>query len=83
MIKPPLAALAFALLTLAIMTGAASAQQQTLYDARGNVVGRSSTDSQGSTTFYDQSGRVSGRTSTTDNTTTVYDANGRKYTTSR
>jgi len=36
-----------ALLTLALMTGAASAQQRTFYDSRGNIVGRSATDSQG------------------------------------
>jgi hypothetical protein len=48
-----------ALLTLAMMTGAASAQlQRTFYDAGGNVVGRSSTDSQGSTTNYDARGTI-------------------------
>jgi len=31
-------------LTLALMTGAASAQQCTFYDSAGKVVGRSSTD---------------------------------------
>jgi len=36
-----------ALLTLALMTGAASAQQRTFYDSRGNIVGRSATESQG------------------------------------
>jgi YD repeat-containing protein len=66
-----------ALLTLALMTGAASAQQRTFYDARGNVVGRSSTDSQGSTTNYDARGKVISRESTSGNTTTIYDAGGR------
>jgi YD repeat-containing protein len=48
-----------ALLALAMMTTAASAQQQrTLYDAGGNVVGRSATDSSGTTTNYDARGRV-------------------------
>jgi len=43
---------------------AASAQlQRTFYDAGGNVVGRSSTDSQGSTTNYDARGNVTGRSS--------------------
>jgi hypothetical protein len=35
------------LLAFAMMTGAASAQQRTIYDSRGNVVGRSATDSSG------------------------------------
>ena len=46
---------------LAITTGAASAQQRTFYD----IVGRSSTDSQGTTTTYDARGRVISRESTT------------------
>jgi hypothetical protein len=37
-------------LALAMMTGAASAQQRTFYDARGNVVDRSATDSSGTIT---------------------------------
>jgi YD repeat-containing protein len=75
------------LLTLAMMTGAASAQlQRTFFDAGGNVVGRSSTDSQGSTTNYDARGNVTGRSSTSGNTTTVYDPAGRnvgRFTTNR
>ncbi len=66
-----------ALLTLAMMSGAASAQSRTFYDSRGNVVGRSSTDRQGATTFYDSRGRVTGRESISGNTTTIYDASGR------
>jgi YD repeat-containing protein len=46
------------LLTLAILTDAASAQQRTFYDASGKVVGRSATDSVGTTTNYDSRGRV-------------------------
>jgi len=46
-----------ALPTLAITTGAASAQQRT--DSCGKVVGRSSTDSQGTTTVDDAAGRTS------------------------
>ena len=42
-----------ALLTSAMMTGAASAQQRTFYDSHGNVVGRSATDSQGTLTTTD------------------------------
>ena len=75
-----------ALLTLAMMTGAASAQQRTIYDSRGNVVGRSATDSQGTTTTYDSKGNVVGRETTSGNTTTIYDASGRNvgwFTTSR
>jgi YD repeat-containing protein len=63
-----------ALLTLALTTVAASAQSpqpshgtvgRTIYDARGNVVGRSSTDSSGTTTTNDARGKVIGRESTT------------------
>jgi YD repeat-containing protein len=46
---------------LAMMTGAASAQQRTIYDSRGNVVGRSATDSSGATTNYDARGKVTSR----------------------
>jgi YD repeat-containing protein len=67
----------FALLTLAMTTGAASAQQRTFYDSSGKVVGRSATDSQGTVTTYDASGKVISRETTTGNTTTVYDASGR------
>jgi YD repeat-containing protein len=66
-----------ALLELAMLTGAASAQQRTFYDARGKVVGRAATDSQGTTTNYDSRGNVISRESTSDNTTTEYDARGR------
>jgi hypothetical protein len=45
------------LLTVALLTGAASAQSRTFYDASGKVVDRASTDSAGSTTFYDERGR--------------------------
>jgi YD repeat-containing protein len=76
-----------ALLALAMMTGAASAQtQRTLYDARGNVVGRSATDSSGTVTNYDSRGRIVSRESTSGNTTTIRDAAGRnvgRVTTSR
>jgi len=48
-----------------MMTGAASAQQQrTYYNARGNSLGRSTTDSQGTTTVYDAGGRNVGRFTT-------------------
>jgi YD repeat-containing protein len=65
------------LLVLAMATGAASAEQRTLYNARGNVVGRSAADSQGTTTIYDARGNVIGRETTSGSTTTVYDAGGR------
>ena len=86
MIKPPLAALAFALLTLAMMTGAASAQQRTFYNSRGNVVGRSATDSQGTVTHYNSRGRIIGRETTSGNQTTIRDDRGRnvgRFTTGR
>ena len=65
------------LLALALLTGAASAQQRTFYDAGGKVVGRSATDSAGTTTNYDSCGRVISRESTSGNQTTIYDASGR------
>jgi YD repeat-containing protein len=66
-----------ALLTFAMMTGAASAQQQrTFYDASGRVVSRSSTDSQGTTTNRDARGKVISRETTTGNTRSIYDAGG-------
>ena len=66
-----------ALLTLTLTTGAASAEQRTFYDARGNVIGRTSTDSGGATTLHDGRGKVISRESTSGNTTTIYDAGGR------
>ena len=47
-----------ALLTLGMLTGAASAQRRTFYDSSGKVVDRSSTDSSGTVTNYDARGRV-------------------------
>jgi YD repeat-containing protein len=49
-----------ALLALAMMTGAASAQQRTFYDASGKVTGRSSA-SGNTITNYDSHGRVDDR----------------------
>jgi YD repeat-containing protein len=74
------------LLTLAMLTGAASAQQRTFYDAGGKVVGRSSTDGSGMVTNYDARGRVTSRETPAGNTTTIYDAGGRnigRFTTNR
>jgi YD repeat-containing protein len=74
------------LLALAMMTGAASAQQRTLYDAGGKVVGRSAADSSGTTTSYDARGRVVSRESTSGNTTTIFYAGSRsvgRFTTNR
>ena len=65
------------LLTLALMTSAASAQQRTFYDSRGNVVGRSATDSGGAVTNYDSRGRVISRETTSGKTTTIYNSRGR------
>ena len=75
--KHPMAKILLSLLALATMTGAASAQQRTIYDSRGNVVARSATDSSGTVTNYDSRGRVITRESTSGNTTTIYDARGR------
>lgn len=60
-----------------MLTGATSAQQRTYYDARGKIVGRSATDSQGTVTNYDARGNVISRESTSGDRTTVYDARGR------
>ena len=49
----PMINVLLALLALAMLTGAASAQQRTFYDSSGTVFGRSSTDSQGTVTIYD------------------------------
>ena len=65
-----------ALLALAIATEA-SAQSRAFYNRSGKSVGRSSTDSQGTTTYYDASGKVISRETTTGNTTTIYDSGGR------
>ncbi|UPJ59127.1 hypothetical protein [Bradyrhizobium sp. 192] len=53
-----------ALLAFALTTAAASAKQRTFYDSRGNVVGRSTTDSPGTATTYDARGKVNSREST-------------------
>ena len=75
-----------ALLMLATLTGAASAQSHSFYDSSGRVVGRSSTDSQDTTTIYDSRGKVINRELTSGNQTTIYDAGGRnvgRFTTNR
>ena len=82
----PTTKILLALLTFAMMTGVASAQQRTIYDSRGNVVGRSATDISGTVTNYDARGKVISRESTSGNQTTIYDASGRnvgRVTTSR
>jgi YD repeat-containing protein len=66
-----------AMMTFAMTTGAALAQQRVFYDSRGNVVGRSATDSSGSVTNYDARGKLISREFTSGNTTTVYDPAGR------
>ena len=70
----------------AVLATEASAQSRAFYDSAGRVVGRSSTDSQGTVTNYDSRGRVISRETTTGNTTTIYDAGGRnvgRFTTNR
>jgi YD repeat-containing protein len=74
------------LLTLAMLTEAASAQQRTFLDAGGMVSGRSITDSSGAVTNYDSRGRVISRETTSGNQTTIYDTRGRnvgRFTTNR
>jgi YD repeat-containing protein len=60
-----------ALLALAMMTAAASAQQRSFYDASGRRIGSATTDSSGTVTNYDARGKVITRE------TTIYDASGR------
>jgi YD repeat-containing protein len=48
-------------LAVVLLATAASAQQNAFYDARGNVIGRSATDSSGTTTIYDAAGRKVGQ----------------------
>jgi len=64
-------------LALALLATEASAQSRQYYDSSGKSLGRSSTDSQGTTTFYDAGGRITGRASKSGDTTTVYDDRGR------
>jgi YD repeat-containing protein len=69
--------LLLALLTL-VLTGAAEAQQRTLYESSGKAVVRSVTGSNGGVTNYGADGRVISRETTSGNgTTTIYDAGGR------
>ncbi len=64
------------MLTLALTTGAASAQQRTFYDASGKKIGSATNDSASTVTNYDARDVIS-RESASGNTTTVYDASGR------
>ncbi|WP_155255463.1 hypothetical protein [Bradyrhizobium elkanii] len=66
-----------AAIALAALTSDGSAQQRSYYDSSGRSVGRSATDSQGTTTFYDAAGSVTGRASRSGNTTRIYDSRGR------
>ena len=69
--------LPLALLALSLMTGAASAQQRTIYGPDGKLTGRVTT-SQGSQTIYGPDGKVTGRVTTDgQGTTTIRDASGR------
>jgi YD repeat-containing protein len=62
---------------LFVLHNCTASAQQIFYDASGKIVGRASTDSQGSTTFYDAGGKVTGRSAKSGETTTLYDAAGR------
>ena len=73
-----LAGLAIALALLMPTVALAQQQHQTFKDASGREVGRSVTDSRGSTTFYDAMGRNTGRSVTSNGTTITYDAMGRQ-----
>jgi len=63
-----------ALIALAMLTDAASAQQRTPYDASGKVVARSATDSQGTVTNYDARDNMISRETRSG---AIYDARGR------
>jgi ABC-type Fe3+-citrate transport system substrate-binding protein len=54
-----------AALTLAVLMAEASAQSRTHNDASGKSIGRSTTDSRGTTTIYDANGRNVGSVTTT------------------
>jgi YD repeat-containing protein len=56
----------------------AEAQQTRVYDARGNSVGTSTPQGDGSTRFYDTRGRSLGTSSTAGGTTNFYDARGNR-----
>jgi YD repeat-containing protein len=56
-----------AALVLATASAHAGDTQRRYYDNRGNSLGTSSTDSQGTTTFYDAPGRVIGKASKSGN----------------
>jgi YD repeat-containing protein len=63
---------------MVLLTSAAQSQGRTFYDGAGRVVGKSATESGGTTTFYDARGRASSRASTdSGGMTTIYDARGR------
>ena len=65
-------------IVLALLTTEVLAQQRTIYGSDGKVIGRATTNSNGSTTYYGADGRVSGRAFTSGNTTTFYGPDGRK-----
>ena len=63
---------------LVVIATPALSQQRTFYGSNGSMVGRSATDSQGSTVIYDAGGRVTGRTSIdSQGTARVYSPGGR------
>jgi YD repeat-containing protein len=62
-----------------VLASAALAQQRTVYDKSGRVVGQITTDSAGTRTIYGPDGRVVAREATdAQGTTTIYDAVGKK-----
>ena len=64
---------AFTIVAL-LMPAEAMAQGRTLYGSDGRVVGRSTTDSAGTTTLYGADGRAITRETNTRGGSTVYDA---------
>lgn len=73
--ESPRSKLLFALLTLALLTGAAPTQSKRFHDSFGKSIGSSSTDTQGTTTALPR-GNVVARESRSGNITSVYDAAG-------
>ena len=55
-------------------TLAAHAQQRTIYGSDGKAIGRSTTDSQGTTTLYGSDGKALTRESPRSGGSTIYDA---------
>ena len=68
----------FGLMTSALAFSCTRSKADTLYGSDGKVIGRSTTDSQGTTTTYGADGRALTRQSPTTGGTTIYDGRSGK-----